>query len=86
MVEERDMLEQNKEEQSLGGECSQERVMTTIKLLEKGVKRAFLDDELSVDETKGFLDEVEEAKEACESGNESACIVLARLMGRLTKR
>ena len=73
------------EEPRSQGECDQQRVLNTLSLIEKGAKQAFLDNELGIEETKSILDEIGQAKEACQAGDENACVVLDSLMSRLTK-
>ena len=66
--------------------CDRDRVLSTLGIVEKGAKQAFLDNELGVEETKTILDQIRQAKEACEAGDENACVVLDNLMSRLTRR
>ena len=66
--------------------CDRDRVLSTIGIVEKGAKQAFLDNELEIGETKRILDEIRQAKEACQAGDEDACAVLDGLMSRLTRR
>ena len=76
--------EKKREEQDIHSECDRRRVFSTLSLMEKGTKQAFLDNELGIEETKGILDEIRHAKEACQTGDENACIVLDSLMSKLT--
>ena len=67
------------------GRCNREQAMRTMRLLEKGVRQAFLDGEVTVGDTEAILDRVNKAKERCESGDVSACEVLADLTTELTQ-
>lgn len=67
------------------GVCDRQQVLMTLRLMEKGTKQAFLDNELGVEDTKIILDRVRQAREACEAGSENACVVLDSLMDKLTK-
>ena len=61
-------------------------MLSTIGIVEKGAKQAFLDNELEIEETKIILDEIRHAKEVCKAGDNDACAVLDSLMSRLTRR
>jgi len=65
--------------------CNREQALRTIRLLEKGSRQAFLDGEISVEDTKVMLDRVEEARERCEAGDVNACLVLDGLVAQLTE-
>ena len=65
--------------------CNREQALRTIRLLEKGSRQAFLDGEISVEETEAMLNRVEEARERCEAGDVNACIVLNELVAKLTE-
>ena len=65
--------------------CNKEQALRTIRLLEKGSRQAFLDGEISVEDTKVMLDRVEEARERCEAGDVNACLVLNELVAKLTE-
>lgn len=65
--------------------CDRQQALRAIRLLEKGTRQAFLDGELSVEDTDTILGEVKEAKADCEAGDVNACAVVADLMARLTK-
>lgn len=65
--------------------CNREEALKTIRLLEKGSRQAFLDGEVSVEDTKRILDRVKEAKESCETGDVNACLVLDELVAQLTE-
>lgn len=65
--------------------CNREQAMRTIRLLEKGSRQAFLDGEISVEDTKAILDRAKEAKEHCEAGDVNACLVLDELVAQLTE-
>lgn len=65
--------------------CNREQVLRTMRLLEKGSQQAFLDGEISVEDTKRILDRVKEAKERCEAGDVNACLVLDELVAQLTE-
>jgi len=65
--------------------CNKEQALRTIRLLEKGSRQAFLDGEISVEDTKVMLDRVEKAREHCEAGNVNACLVLNELVAKLTE-
>lgn len=86
------MQEKNLEEKGEGQaiatkkECNKEEALRTIRLLEKGTRQAFLDGELGVEDTKGRLDQVEQAYKRCEAGDVDACEVLDGLMAGLTRR
>lgn len=65
--------------------CDPEQVEKALHIIEIGTKHAFLDDELGVEETKTILDRIQQAREACESGNQNACSALNDLMNELTR-
>ena len=65
--------------------CNREQALRTIRLLEKGGRQAFLDGEISVEDTKVMLGRVEEARESCEAGDINACLVLNELVAKLTE-
>ena len=85
MAYELQVPEEKAEEQTPGGVCDRQRVLRTLRVMEKGTKQAFLDDELGVEDTKVILDRVRQAREACEAGDQNACVVLDALMDELTK-
>lgn len=85
MAHEAGVPREETEEQRPAGLCDPERVLRTLRVIEKGTRQAFLDDELGVEETKTILDRIREAKEACEGGDEDACIALDRLTDKLVK-
>ncbi len=81
-------LEKREEGQVIAAneECNKEEALRTMRLLEKGTRQAFLDGELSVEDTRTRLDQIEEAKERCEAGDVSACQVLGGLVAGLTRK
>ena len=86
MADELQVPEDKGDEQRPQTVCDRDRVLSTLGIVEKGAKQAFLDNELGVEETKTILDQIRQAKEACEAGDENACAVLDNLMSRLTRR
>ena len=85
MAYESGVTQQETEEQRPAGLCDPERVLRTLRLIEKGTKQAFLDGELTVEDTKTILEGIREAREACEGGDEDACLVLDGLTDKLVK-
>lgn len=64
--------------------CNTAHALQTIRLLEKGARQAFLDGDVTVEDTKAILDRVKEAEQHCEAGDVSACLVLQELVKGLT--
>ena len=56
--------------------CNTAHALRTIRLLEKGARQAFLDGDVTVEDTKTILDRVKEANKRCETGNVNACLIL----------
>jgi len=65
--------------------CIREDPLRTLRLIDKGTRQAFLDDELGIDDTKSILDQINVTRAACETGDESACVLLGNLVDKLTK-
>ena len=86
MADELQVPEDKGDEQRPLTVCDRDRVLSTLGIVEKGAKQAFLDNELEIEETKTILDQIRQAKEACEAGDENACAVLDNLMSRITRR
>lgn len=59
--------------------CNTERVLRTMNLLERGARQAFLDGELSIEDTKDILGRVEEVKKRCEAGDIAVCSALGEV-------
>lgn len=78
--------EEKGEEQRPRSDCDRPRVLTTLNLMAKGTKQACFDNELEIEEAKSILDNIKQAEEACQTGDEDYCVVLHNLMNRFTKR
>lgn len=65
--------------------CNTAHVLRTIRLLEKGARQAFLDGDVTVDNTKAILDRVKEAKQHCKAGDVNTCLILQELVKGLTE-
>jgi len=85
MTYESQVPEEKGEEQRPRSECDRPRVLSTLNLLGKGTKQACFDNELEIEEAKSILDDITQAEEACQTGDEDACVILHNLMSRLTK-
>lgn len=64
--------------------CNGEQALQAMGLMERGARQAFLDGELGIEKTKQTLDRIKAARQACE-GDESACVVLHRLIDQMTE-
>jgi len=76
-----------KEERSLAaaGGCNKEQALRTIDLIEKGARHAFLDGDVSTEDTELILHRVREAKERCTAGDANTCQVLTELVTALSE-
>ena len=76
-----------KEERSIAaaGACNKEQALRTIDIIEKGARHAFLDGDVSAEDTMAILDRVREAKERCTVGDANACQILTELVNALSE-
>ena len=84
MEDESSVSGDNKVVEGTQNRCDRDQALTTLNLLEKGAKRAFLEDELGVEETKNILDQITRARESCQAGDSNACEILNSLVQNLT--
>lgn len=65
--------------------CDRGSALEAMAALETGVRQRFLNDEVSVENTKTMLDRIKEAKERCKAGDVSSCEILTDLVEELTQ-